>query len=91
MTCRQGCATPGAHRSWGECLRAANVHVPQQESQFHGRGYSPRVWDAEIRAFKDASAQGIIPASTRMNDIRSAVAASRAADAAFDATTGRFA
>lgn len=27
MACRTGCPTPGSHRSWGECARAANVAV----------------------------------------------------------------
>lgn len=89
--CREGCPTPGEHKTWGECLRAANIHVPTQESQHHGRGMSTRAWDGELAAYRDARSQGIRPSSTRLADTNAAVAVSRVADRAFDATTGGFA
>ena len=47
-------------------------------------------WDAEITAFKDARRQGIMPAGTRMPQIRQAVELSDKAGKAYDAATGTF-
>lgn len=49
-----------------------------------------KAWDAEIDAFKDARRQGIMPAGTRMHQIKAAVEASNAAGKAYDASTGGF-
>lgn len=48
-------------------------------------------WDAELKAYKDARAQGIQPAGTSMSKVREAVDKSDKAGKAFDANTGGFA
>lgn len=85
MTCRSGCPT-GGHASWGECARAANLVVA-------GVGESAartRAWDNDLRAYREARAQGIQPASTRRSDVEAAVSLSRDADRPFDANRGGF-
>jgi polysaccharide deacetylase 2 family uncharacterized protein YibQ len=46
---------------------------------------STRKWDAELQAYRDARSQGIQPASTKMKDIKAAVAASNHFGSAFKA------
>jgi len=46
---------------------------------------STRKWDAELQAYRDARSQGIQPASTKMKDIKAAVAASNHFGTAFKA------
>ena len=46
---------------------------------------STKKWDGELQAYRDARAQGIQPASTKMKDIKAAVAASNHFGKAFKA------
>ena len=46
---------------------------------------STKKWDAELQAYRDARAQGIQPASTKMRDIKVAVEVSNQAGKAFKA------
>lgn len=39
-------------------------------------GWTNKKWDGELKAYKDARAQGIQPASTKMKDIKKALDAS---------------
>lgn len=57
-----GCKVATIQLSAGE----ASTRVPM----------STRKWDAELQAYRDARAQGIQPASTKLKDIKAAVAAS---------------
>lgn len=79
MSCRSGCPTPGAHRSYGECARAANIRVGQVDATAEKR------WDAELNAYAAARAEGIQPAGTSMAKVRAAVEASDRAGEAFNA------
>jgi hypothetical protein len=47
-------------------------------------------WDAELKAYKDARAQGIQPAGTSMAKIQEAVRISDKVGKAFDGNTGTF-
>lgn len=49
-------------------------------------GWTNKKWDSELKAYKDARAQGIQPKSTKMKDIQAAVAASDKAGKAFVAS-----
>lgn len=67
MACRTGCST-GGHSSWGECLRAANLKVAYCGIG-GGDATKQRKWDAEIKAYRSARAEGIQPAGTSMKKI----------------------
>ena len=49
-------------------------------------GWTAKKWDGELNAYKDARAQGIQPKSTKMHDIKAAVAASDKLGKAFVAS-----
>jgi hypothetical protein len=66
-----GCKILGLNLSTGE----ASSRVPM----------TTKKWDAELQAYRDARAQGIQPASTRMRDIQTAVEVSNRAGKAFKA------
>jgi hypothetical protein len=74
MSCRTGCPTQD-HENWGDCVRASNLslNAGDAKSGFIDNGYTQRKWDAELKAYKDARANGIQPKSTRMKDIQDAV------------------
>lgn len=79
--CRTGCKTQD-HESYGECCRAANP-TTRNSTQTTDRLYSMERRNAqEIREYREARAQGIQPAGTKLSDIRTAVEASRRADQA---------
>lgn len=67
--CRSGCPTPGAHRTWGECARAARIQVNADFEQVSAR----KAWDTELAAYADARRQGIQPKGTQMHQVRQAV------------------
>lgn len=48
-------------------------------------GWTNKKWDGELKAYRDARAQGIQPASTKMKDIKKAVEASDKTGKAFQA------
>lgn len=77
--CSSGCRTKN-HSSYGECLRSNTpaVQLPQVGAEYMAR----KKWDAEIREYRSAQAQGIQPKSSKLKDIRSAVNRSRNADMA---------
>lgn len=71
MACRTGCPFPGSHSSWGECARAANVKVAY--CGIGGGDYTKqKKWDAEIKAYRSARAEGIKPSGTTMPKIEAA-------------------
>lgn len=68
-SCTSGCPTPGAHSSWGECLRSKGVQVDadlawRTENLKH---------EADQRAYASARWQGIQPASPLRGDVDRAV------------------
>ena len=54
------------------------------------RGMAKKKWDGELKAYKDARAQGIQPAGTTMKAVREAIEKSDKAGKAYDANTGGF-
>lgn len=80
MGCRSGCLTQD-HRTWGECARAANIRVGQVDAT------EQRSWDRELDAYRQARAEGIQPASTRLPDVQRAMEASDATGRPFNAAS----
>jgi len=75
MACSSGCPTPGAHTSYGQCLREKGAHV---SNEVRATAMDRGRWNAELKAYAAARAEGIQPAGTSMREID---AAKRAADA----------
>lgn len=66
--CSSGCPTPGAHESFGACLRSKRLQVSNlQAKAFHEYN------DGEINAYIDAKRQGIQPDSTSKVAVDAAV------------------
>jgi hypothetical protein len=80
--CRTGCPTPGAHKSWGECARAANLRVAYCGIG-GGDATEQKKWDQELELYRQARAQGIQPEGTTRNKVVAALKASDAAGLAF--------
>lgn len=84
--CRTGCPTPGAHRSWGECARAANLRIGWIESGMDAN--KEKAWQAELDLYKSARDQGVQPSSTKTADIESALRVSDWTGKPYDGSTG---
>jgi hypothetical protein len=85
MNCSTGCPTPGAHKTWGECLRAKNTRVAWAAS---ARGLdltTEKKWDKELSDYRDARAQGVQPAGTTRPKIEQAMQISEKTGQAYDA------
>lgn len=83
--CSTGCPTPGAHETWGECLRAKNTRVAWAASARGLDRTAEKKWDAELQSYRDARAQGIQPAGTTKDKIETAVEMSNLTGRAFNA------
>jgi len=82
MACRSGCPTPGSHKSWGECARAANLRVAYCGIG-GGDATEQKRWDAELDLYRTARKQGVRPDGTKTNQIMRALKASESAGAAY--------
>lgn len=56
------------------------------KSGFIDNGYTQRKWDNELKAYRDARAQGIQPKSTKLKDIQAAVDKSNKSGKAYDSS-----
>jgi hypothetical protein len=81
--CRTGC-TEKNHESYIECLKASNLQINTGDA---GRAetMTSKKWDGELKAYRDARAEGIQPAGTTMKAINEAKAASDKLGAAYNA------
>lgn len=84
MTCRSGCRTKD-HRSYAQCLQAANVTVNATiNSQLQG------MWEktkTDLSAYQTARANGIQPGGTSAEKVREAESASRMLGRPYNANT----
>ena len=71
--CRSGCPTPGAHATWGECARAANL-----QTQVGDVVDANRKLARNLDEYRRVRAQGLQPQSIRRPFVE---ATKRAADA----------
>lgn len=72
MSCRSGCLTKD-HDSWGDCMRAVNLHIAYAQSAKGLDFTTQKKWDNELALYKSAREQGIQPDSTKTKDIRRAI------------------
>lgn len=89
------CTCGEGHLTFGECLRAKHVSFPgvfATRSQGAGSGDRDRqkAWDKELDAFRDARKQGVLPAGTKMPQIKAAMEMSDREGKAFQADTNTF-
>lgn len=67
--CRTGCPTPGAHESYGQCLRAASVKVAYCNSTNGWDATKQKKWDNELASYRNALASGVEPTGTTQKEI----------------------
>jgi len=85
MACTAGCPTPGAHASWGECLRAKRTRVGWAASAKGLDKSRQDRYDADLDAYAAARAEGIQPMGTKRAQVEHAVKVSNETGTAFDA------
>ena len=83
--CRTGCKEK-SHETYIECLQASNLQINTGDAG-RAEGMSAKRWDGELKAYRDARAEGIQPAGTTMNQIVAAKKASDTLGAAYNADT----
>lgn len=71
MACSSSCPTPGAHSSWGQCVKAKGIQI----GDIAGRQINLD-GEKELDAYRAAVAQGIQPLGTKMAQVEAAVAVS---------------
>jgi hypothetical protein len=79
------CTCGAGHETFGACLRAKNIRVAYCQSASGKDATAQKRWDAELQAYRDATAQGIEPAGTSMSQVRHAVEKSNETGTAFNA------
>lgn len=82
MACRTGCPTPGSHKTWGECAKAANLRIAYCGIG-GGDATEQKKWDQELALYRSARAQGVQPDGTKARQVIAALRASEAAGAAY--------
>ena len=85
MACSTGCPTPGAHGSYGECMRSKSTKVAYANSANNMDYSAQRAWDKELDSYREAKAEGLQPASTKQRDIDAAKRISDATGTPFQA------
>lgn len=83
--CSSGCPTPGAHRTWGECMKAKNTRVGWAKSASGLDLSTEKRWDKELQDYRDARAQGVQPQGTQTHQIQAAMKLSDQTGRAFNA------
>jgi len=81
--CRTGCKEKN-HETYIECLQASNLQINTGDAG-RAEGMSAKRWDGELKAYRDARAEGIQPAGTTMRQIVAAKKASDTLGAAYNA------
>lgn len=81
--CRSSCPTQD-HKTWGECARSANLRVGFCGVAGNDKT-ADRKMEAELNAYAAARKEGIQPRTTRMTDVKKAVALSDQSGSAYQA------
>lgn len=83
--CSSGCPTPGAHKTWGECMRAKNTRVGWANSANGVDLTKEKRFQKELSDYESARAQGIQPGGTTAAKIKEAVELSDRSGRAYNA------
>lgn len=62
--CSSGCPTPGAHQSYGECLRLKATRVAYCNSVAGSDYTREKKWNRELDRSRDLMSKGILPENT---------------------------
>lgn len=76
--CSSKCPTPGAHTTFGQCMRAKNVRLGDV-----GGGGIAKGWDSDLYAYADARKAGIQPSGVDRASVDRAVRISETDGKAF--------
>lgn len=80
--CSSSCPTPGAHRTWGECIRAKGIQV----GDLKGHDVNKR-GETDLQAYASARRQGIQPSGIERSAVDRAVRISESTGKPFDANS----
>lgn len=83
--CSSGCPTPGAHKTWGECMRAKNTRVGWAASASGLDLTKEKRFQKELSDYRDARRQGVQPAGTTGGKVQEAMRLSEDTGRAFNA------
>lgn len=78
--CSSACPTPGAHRTWGECIRGKNLHI----GDLKGHDVNKR-GESDLQAYADAKRMGIQPSGIDRASVDRAIRISEDTGRAFNA------
>jgi hypothetical protein len=69
MACSTNCATPGAHETYGECLRAKAIQIDR-----HGllNSMAEKDKDRRLGEYESLRRHGVQPKTTQWADVRDA-------------------
>lgn len=70
--CTSGCSNPGAHETYGECLRSKSLRIAYTNSVNGQDATRQKRWDAELGRYRSAVAQGMDPEGTTTGHVRMA-------------------
>lgn len=76
--CSSSCSTKD-HETFGECMRAKNLHLAPNLSETNVQ----KAWDRELDTYEKAVAQGVQPRGTKEHLVKEAMAISDATGVAF--------
>lgn len=76
--CSSSCPTPGAHKSWGDCVRSKGLQIGDVANHDNHRKT-----EKELQSYRDARSQGVQPEGTRTSQIRVAMDVSDATGVAY--------
>jgi hypothetical protein len=83
--CSSGCPTPGAHRTWGECMRAKNTRVGWAASAQNLDLSREKRFQKELSDYRDARRQGVQPGGTTGRKVEEAMKLSDMTGTAYNA------
>lgn len=85
MACTTGCPTPGAHASWGECVRSKGTRIAWAASASGQDKSTQDRYDRDLDFYAQARSEGIQPMGTKRAQVEHAFRESDASGSAYDA------
>lgn len=69
LPCSSSCPTPGAHATWGECVRSKGIQIADVDAHIHNTRQN-----ADLKHYVRAREAGLQPASVSRTDVDKALA-----------------
>lgn len=83
--CSSGCPTPGAHQTYGECVRSKGGRVLYANSAKGFDMTTERRWNRDLDAYRAARQEGLQPSGTSRAQVDAARAISDRSGTAYQA------